>query len=218
MWPVPHPHPLQPYLSEVEHRFDWAPGLLEIARQAGIEHGVEVGTSIPYIATLDQLVTARPSGKLGLFCFSSKPISSPNQDVSWRVKERLELERRYSDAVAERYIVISSSLLPTRMVGQLEWAIDCSTLDFQPELRSHSQKFADLVSAAPSLPVATAVHDAARRVGLSTQEGWLLFRHCAWHQYIDVDIFSPLLTSLPVRSGGRARRSALRVELFGGDW
>jgi hypothetical protein len=96
IWPIPHPHPLEgtPGIPQAQAR--WSRGLLALAREAGIEHGFEFGTRLPYVATLDLLATVPlPKGNV-LAIFSSKPIEEPNTDVQLRTLERLELERRYS--------------------------------------------------------------------------------------------------------------------------
>jgi hypothetical protein len=53
LWPESHPHPQSGLHTSTEKRLDPSPGLLEIARDAGIEHGVFPGTRIPYVATND---------------------------------------------------------------------------------------------------------------------------------------------------------------------
>jgi hypothetical protein len=53
LWPLPHPHPLDGVQETADVVRPWAPGLLDIAREANIDHGHEIGTHLPYVASLD---------------------------------------------------------------------------------------------------------------------------------------------------------------------
>lgn len=105
LWPIAHPHPLQGAEGAESKTLPWGRGLLEIASEAGINHGIEVGTDIPYIATIDLLVTLRTLRGLTLVGISCKPFSSPNGVIRLRTLERLELERRYFQEADARYLV-----------------------------------------------------------------------------------------------------------------
>ncbi|HRE16189.1 MAG TPA: TnsA endonuclease N-terminal domain-containing protein, partial [Rhodocyclaceae bacterium] len=100
IWPFFHPHPLHgaPEADGLAYRF--TQGLLSIAQAAGIDHGEEIGSGLPYVATLDFLITI--PGKQGprLAIFSSKPVSEGDDMPKWRMLERLELERRYAEEIS----------------------------------------------------------------------------------------------------------------------
>jgi hypothetical protein len=218
LWPVPHPHPLEgmPGMPPVATR--WSRGLLEIARDAGIEHGFEFGTRLPYIATIDLLATVPLQGRVALATFSSKPIKEPNDDVKRRTLERLELERRYSTDIAARYFVSSSALIPLLTAGQLEWWLDASTLHCAPHLLPHQERFAEHFNRYLEHPINEAVRAVANLMSIALGDAWLLFRHCGWTQAIDIDPSLPVLTSRPPQPGGRALRDTLRRSLFGDTW
>ncbi len=56
LWPMPHPHPLQDGVVRWDSKR--VRGLIEIAAEAGIRHGIEPGSSdVPYIATMDIMAT-----------------------------------------------------------------------------------------------------------------------------------------------------------------
>ena len=76
LWPIAHPHPLSGAEGSESMNFPWVRGLLDIAGEAGIDHGVEVGTDIPYTATIDLLATLRTRTGLKLIGISCKPYSS----------------------------------------------------------------------------------------------------------------------------------------------
>lgn len=217
IWPIPHPHPLETSNSTHANR-PWARGLLTISKEANIKHGSEFGTRLPYIASLDLLATVQLRTHRMLAVFSSKPISEPTMEVKWRTLERLELERRYTAEIDGRYFVSSSALVPQLTAGQLEWWLDASTLACAPELLAYAERFAIQLNDRLDLSIRENVARAAHTLSIPLESAWFLFRHCAWTQAIDIDPSIRVLTSYPVRAGGRAMRDALRRRLFGETW
>lgn len=191
---------------------------MSIAQEAGIDHGYEIGTRQPYVATLDIVVTVPAGDGLKLAIFSSKPITDQDAEVKWRTRERLELERRYSAEISGDYHVSSSALVPILMAGQLEWWLDCASLAPMPTLIPLAEPFARMVMARPDLSIVEAVADAGNVLKIDLDKAWLLFRHCAWTQAVDIDPSQRILTSYPIRPGGRALRRSLQQTLFGGAW
>lgn len=218
LWPAPHPHPLygSPLLGKTS--LPWSRGLLAIASDSGIPHGFEVGTRVPYVASLDLLATVRRPGRTSLAAFSSKPIDSVDAAVAWRTRERLEMERRYAEEIGASYFVSHSALVPLLTAGQLEAWIDASTLHCAPHLSRFVPEFAERLGANTALPINEAVILAADELVLSLDEAWFLFRHCCWNQAIDIDPATRVLTSRPVVTGGRKLRDRLREQLLGGTW
>jgi hypothetical protein len=218
IWPIAHPHPLENHSDSRTGTRPWSKGLVSIAKEAGIKHGTEYGTRVPYIASLDLVATTdHPTGS-ALTIFSSKPIDTPDDKIKWRTRERLELERRYSAEIGARYYVSSSALISLLMAGQLENWLDASTMESAPHLRSIAAQFAAVVQDHKQHSVVEAVNRAATVCSLQMDEAWFLFRHCAWTQAIDIDPTVRILNSHPVRAGGRALRATLRHRLFGEHW
>jgi hypothetical protein len=52
LWPVPHPHPLDGIANGSSLQLPWSRGLLAIASDANIDHGVEFGTTLASISSL----------------------------------------------------------------------------------------------------------------------------------------------------------------------
>lgn len=215
LWPIAHPHPLQGAEGAESTKHQWVRGLMDIASEAGIDHGVEVGTNIPYIATIDLLATLRTHTGPKLIGISCKPYSSSDAVIRPRSLERLELERRYFEEIEARYLVVNSALVSNSMAGQLELWMESSVLNESPNLHLHSSRFAAFIEEHPQLSIADAVVKAAQVVGIDEADAWQLFRYCAWYQLIDVDPTKPLLTSHPIPRGGRALRAKLRAAIFG---
>jgi hypothetical protein len=218
LWPAPHPHPLYGSPLQSNAPLTWAKGLLTIAEEAGIAHGVELGTRVPYVASLDLLATVALPTRIALAAFSSKPIPNAGSAVSWRTRERLELERRYAEDVGSSYFVSHSALIPCLTAGQLETWIDASTLHCAARLAEHVGHFAELLNCNIAAPINEAVADAADALMLPLDDGWFLFRHCCWTQAIDIDPSKRILTSRPVVKGGHRLRDRLREQLFGETW
>lgn len=122
VWPFPHSHPLAGAATAEQYETVVAPGLLEIAEDAGIDHGVYVGTGIPYVATLDVVATVlREHVPPRLVVFSCKPYEAvANACPTSRILERLELERRYCRAISARYHIAHDLALPRQLFANLE--------------------------------------------------------------------------------------------------
>jgi hypothetical protein len=218
LWPIAHPHPLDGTPGVAPVTRPWSRGLLDIAREAGINHGYEIGTGVPYVASLDLLATVPLPGGCALAGFSSKPITEPDDEVKWRTLERLELERRYMADIGGIYFVSSSAIVPKRTAGYLETWLDASTLHCASHLIAYADLFAQHINAYLALPISEVVTKAAQVLRLTTDDAWLLFRHCAWNQSVDIDPSRRILTSHPVQGGGRAMRDDLRRRFFGETW
>jgi hypothetical protein len=211
IWPTAHPHPLDS--NESSGARPWSRGLLAIADEAGIDHGCEIGSRQPYVATIDIAATIEIDRQEKLLMLSSKPITNPDDHVKWRTLERLELERRYAGEIGAAYLVSTSALIPTFMAGYLEWWMDAACLP-DSALVARAPDFSDIVMAHSSETVSDAVQAAASRLRLDPDSAWLLFQHCCWTQAIDIDPTEPLLVSYPIKKGGRALRTALQKEIF----
>jgi hypothetical protein len=213
IWPMPHPHPLDGAIGAPSN-LPWSQGLLDIASAAGIDHGYEVGSRIPYVATIDLLATVRSAGRLNVVAFSSKPISNSSAFLGWRTHERLELERRYANALPCPYFVTSSSLVPATMAANLEsWMAD-AILDRPDNLLHKVELFSSQISLHGNLAARDAIGRAGVACGISHDDAWRLYRHCAWHQIIDVDPTCRFLTSYPLPQGGQVIQRELADKLL----
>jgi len=216
IWPISHPHPLFGAPGAESMHLGHSPGLLQIAKEAGIAHGVYPGTRIPYVATYDFLLTVRDNDVLKLIALSCKPIDDPNNEIKWRTLERLELERRYAAHNHIRYVVVSSRLVPILMAAHLEWCVDSATLAEAPHLKAVAPLFATEFASTPDLSIADAVLRSSTVCKLEQHDGWTVFRHCLWTQAIDLDLSQAILTTYPAVRGGRRLRQQLKKTLIGG--
>lgn len=218
LWPMPHPNPLEEAIGAENMEFSWSRGLLQIASEAGINHGVEFGTIIPYVATIDLLAMVFFDDGPRLIGISSKPIEYPDEEVKLRTLERLELERRYFNDIDAGYFVTSAAIVPGLMASQLEWWMDASILNQSPDLIPLIDCFADRVNQYKDQSISEVVTETSQYLSISLDAAWTLFKHCAWTQKIDIDPSIRVVTSHPIKPGGVELRKTLRQKFFGRDW
>ena len=213
MWPFDHPHP-DADLGTTDLQTRYVPGLLEIAREAGIEHGHYVGSTVPYIGTIDLVHTIRVRGRRMLLGISCKPAEVILDHE--RSRERLELDRRYCAAVGAHHVVEHGHAFDARLLKQLR--------DYKPltsQIRAHrgTSRLADFAGtfdgAADSMPVSDAAKAAATKVGLDAAEGFLFLRLCIWLHLIDIDLTQPLQMGWPIRRGAQRVLGALYQRYLG---
>lgn len=214
IWPTAHPHPLEG-AELAPSNLKPSRGLLAIASESGINHEKEIGTKIPYIATIDFAATVVIDGIARLFLFALKPIAHRDQAVEWKTAGRLELERRYSEEIEATYKVIYSGIVSDELAANLDkWAVH-SDLSEHPHLRASIQRFNDAMNVNHGLSIRESIAKAADDCGLEPSDAWVLHNYCAWHQIIDIDPRKELLHSYPAPQGGRAFRQKLREQFFG---
>jgi hypothetical protein len=218
LWPMSHAHPLADLPHMRSTRLPHMPGLLDIAREAGIAHGVEIGSKgVPYVATLDLAVTLPGSQTPKLAGLSLKPhddvrVAEPTD----RMLERLEMERRYLVIAKANHAITDRSLLGTYTGGNLETFSSAARLP-RP-LASHSlvEDFCgQLLARASNTTICEAITSVGTRMKLAPIDANLLWRHGVWIHAIDLDITHQLRLGEPLALGGYAIATAISQELFG---
>lgn len=218
MWPFEHPHPGErPGSTRVQPTM--VPGLLDIARDAGVEHGYFVGSKVPYIGTLDHMHTLSPIGAWGcLLGISCKPLSRMLQSL--RSQERLELDRRYCVAIGAHHVIehgqdFNEPFFKT-LLKQLR--------DYKPltsEIRRHrgTQQLKDFAGRfellAQGRSLGDAIREAGGQIGLAAEQSYLFFRLSAWMHLVDVDLTQPLQMGRPIRRGSARVLDVLRQRYLG---
>ncbi|WP_156374561.1 TnsA endonuclease N-terminal domain-containing protein [Pseudorhodoferax sp. Leaf274] len=125
-WPWASFGPLYGYHEDLPGDLPWASGTLALCKQAGIDHGVFVGTSIPYIWTFDLVLTLAwlPPRSVRGAIVSVKPLSSElytgDIDPIARGPEKLEVERLYAQEIDFTYFVSDRTAFPGHLLGQLD--------------------------------------------------------------------------------------------------
>lgn len=217
LWPWHHPHPLEGVLPGQTGVLPTSVGLVEIAKDAGIDHGRFVGSNVPYCATTDVVATVQGQDGLRLAAIAVKAKKALLEaEPADRALERLELERRYHKALGDHFEVATEELVPETFGGQLVWFSSAARLspglDDPLRVLEFSLAFED---AAPRGTIESAINDVSIRMGLSSSDGNLLFRHCAWTRLIDIDLSYDVEMTYPPRRGSAHLVSVLRQKLFG---
>lgn len=219
LWPMEHMHPLAGAQGAEKLQLRQCRGLLEIARDAGIPHGVLPGTNIPYIATIDLMVTVNTiSGSSpALVALSAKPVRTPRDiNPASRVVERLELERRYCNEAGISYRIVHPEVLNRTLANHLAFLSYAATLPPNFTCPNRLEEFASLVEErAEGHGLWRATTEAAKKHDIEQSNIALLLHHCVWRGLIDVDLSKPLLMSYPPERGATQLRKRLRRELLG---
>lgn len=207
-WPQPHEHPAGGYHPEIDQSLGEVPGLLGIARKAGIDHGVYPGTKIPFVATIDFTLGVGAWHENRLVHWSCKPRelldSAPNRA---RMHERITLERLYSTAVGAHHAVIDGTQFSKRLIENLDWLrpvrselVELTAGAMLKDFASTFMEFADHES------IHRSKCKAAELFGLEPRVADSHFRTAAWLGLIDIDLSAPILMSRQLtRDGGRTR-------------
>lgn len=218
LWPVAHPHPLNDLflmsgLVRPQHR-----GLLDIAREAGIEHGSEVGfPDVPYVATLDLAVTLAVGQAVRLVGVSLKPLGDVLEaEPLDRMLERLELERRYFAESGDRYVIADQSLLGRYTGGNLETFSAAQQLPAHLSCLTLVNDFsAHLVEVAKQATISEAINHVGGEMRLASFDANLLWRHAVWTRRVGVDITKPIELGRPLVCDNGIMAHALATALFG---
>ena len=216
-WPEPHPHPRTGRCWESNHSTLFAPGLLEIAKEAGIKHGVFPGTRIPFVATIDFTLAVGPIQNSRLVHWSCKPRElldrAPNRN---RIRERIQLEMLYSRAVGASHIIIDGTDFTQRLIGNLDWFMPLRSQNKDLDSRDRIEEFSHWFLCVADDSVTNAKHYAAKKMQLDYNEVEKLFRASAWKGYINIDFFEPVIMSRPLSLDTKKRKQQLSIKLLGG--
>ena len=219
LWPDDHNHPDWGSPNQLEGTPQFVPGLMSIAREAGIKHGTFPGTQIPYVASADLLVQPPADRLASLTLIPVKPqseIEKPGRK-GMRVLERLELQRRYANAVGARYVEFTDCTCTPLLGSQLNWFMplhsELKALRDSNELHIFAERFNALCGDLPISACTRTVRQAMgiKRVGFSH----LLFRVAAWTGLINLDFRKPILMRSLIRLDPNGYKASLADHFFG---
>lgn len=209
MWPYEHPHPAR-HLDQGKPNTQ---GLIDIAKHLGIDHGCFVGTTVPYIGSIDLMLsgTVRQKALAGISC---KPGAITAKSV--RAQERIELDRAYCRAIGAHHHHETGESINPKFVENLRWL---RPLASELRLYSESRQLADYVASfnnyALERPIRDAVVEAAREASVVDRDPFRLWRLGIWLQSIDIDLTVPVETTKMIRRANRDYLQILRATFFG---
>jgi len=223
LWPWRHHHPEFGRNFADDASLPRSVGMQAICTEAGIRHGVFIGTDIPYIWTIDLCLTlpwiASPQRRSTLV--SIKPLQADRYlhiDPLDRGPEKLEAERRYALQLGVHYTVGDASLYPSELFAQLESMVDAAYLPPKHPLQAVLKEFLETRPDRISQESLTeTLHRLQRDWGVSLNHATFLLDHMLWNQMIDCDLSRPIRRSQPPVPGGRALKTALRNAFAGGE-
>ncbi len=222
IWPWEHPHSLVGLVSDLDPYLPRSEGMLSICKDMGIDHGVFIGTGIPYIWTMDfSLVLRTPNDEYRCGFVSVKPIKEDrfhNPEPSDRVLEKLEAERRYALALGVPYRVTGASEFPGELLTQLEWLRGAAVLPHGDQRNKFLQEFLDrFVAEAQTCPPEEWIRWLQVDLGASGEQALSLCHHIIWHQYVDFDLTKVINFSYVPQPGGRALKHYIQEYFLGGE-
>lgn len=220
MWPWRHRHPLDG--MDTTSNWDWphSRGLLDLCRAHGIDHGVWIGTKIPYIWTIDLALTVLKQDGTRPDCvfISVKPLNASyvaELDPLSRVAEKFEIERLYSKEMNIRHFIGDQTLFPGPLIPNLECLKGCATLSNQPFLKEKRrlfiEKYSDELVDRPPLEWVNLIE---QEFGCSFDHADRIVKNCLWTQVIDSDLSRKKLNMSEVpRPGGYKLRKKIIEKL-----
>lgn len=220
LWPWPHRQPLE-QIDPYAEGMDKHPGMIALAREAGIKLGRYPGLDVPVVLSLDLVATVPPTiGAHRLVGYSCKPqalfLAAASES---RLRERLELDRRYCVAAGFPHHLVHPEQLSQTLAVQLHWLAPIMPKD---ELESfiadeaYQSYLLRLERMVHELPAHQASCSAAEAIGWSEQRGHQALQIAMWHQHVDVDLSQPVSLTRVLKTGGVALRQQMREQWFGG--
>jgi len=221
-WSWPHPHPLYGLHPDYQSKQTWSRGMLAICTDMGIDHGLFPGTQIPYIWTLDFVLTFwMENQKPVCSIVSVKPVFAErfiNPDVLDRSLSKLEAEKRYARELVINYVIAGHELFPEKLITQLALYRSAAALPEKDCRYYILQRFLDKFSGvAYQHPVSEWVNWMQTDFHTTYAQALFVAHHCLWHQYIDADLTKHIDYKRVLAPGGRKIREKLRKALIGGD-
>lgn len=202
LWPFPHPHPLFGRAEVEQMRLPSSRGTLEIARDLGIDHGRIVGSSIPYVATTDMMITVFHNDIPQAVAIAVKPadIVQGKDEIKQRTKERLALEMAYANELGIRWLLLSNHEVSENLRGNLELAFSASVLpdSFSDGLiESYCGAITEHLQAGQ--PVGEACLATSLKLNLDDTQSLALFNHGLWWRQVPIDLRHPIIMSRPAK-------------------
>ncbi len=215
-WPWDHPHPGRGRHPDLDKNFQVAPGLLEIAKSAGIKHGVYPGTNVPFVATIDFTLSIGSWANSTFVHWSCKPWKILSDSASrGRILERIEMERLYSEAIGARHVVVDGRLFSAQLIGQLDWFRPLRSEMLNPAIVGPMRAFSEHFMSVAEDSLTAAKQFAAQKTGTPEHLVDVIFRTAAWLGHIDLDFSRPIVMSRPLKRDYRGFKSSLSAALLG---
>jgi hypothetical protein len=209
LWPTEHQHPI-----EIDPKSRTV-GLMDIARDAGIEHGNFVGSDVPYIASVDMMATIQWKGKTHHLGVSCKPKEILMGSI--RAQERATLDEIYCRTVGAMHLREGGSQFNPTLIKNLQayqpaqhevlkWASTGQLQDFCNHLNLSYD----------GQPLHAAITQTGKVVRIGEPLASTLWRVGIWVHLIDIDMGQRISMLKPIKRG-KERCLGLLAAHFLGD-
>ena len=152
----------------------------DIAQNAGIRYPRDHISGFPYILTCDFMITT----ECGI---RARTIKNASYLKNKRTLEKLEIERRYWDALDIDWRIVTEHGIDFQKAKRIEWLYTAAKLPEHLADRRYWEAMLDQVEI-------TSIHQAAswfdERFGHPAGSGLCLIKHLVWHKYISLEIDS----------------------------
>lgn len=210
-WPWPHDHPMVglPGVGTMPR----LRGLAAIARDARIKLGTYPGTNLPYVATMDVLSTWHTVHRsFVLVAFDCKPEGIRQAPPGARVRERVELHRRYCIEAEIKHNLVHAEKLPRHLLTNLDALYSLLGPGELDNLRQSSdyRRIVDSMHERAYDNAAFAIlQRSAAKAGVTPARAQVIMNAALWTQDLDHDLTEPLELWCPLQRGGRAMKHFL---------
>ena len=160
------------------------PDAIEIADSCGIRYPYDNVSGFPYVLTTDFLITANDR-------YMARAIKPKSELRRSRVKEKLEIERRYWLKRDIEWKIITEDEIPCTKIRNIEWL--CCGSEFKELVsdgdlaRSCEEMFMEMY-VHEKCPVITIIHHVELFYGLSEGTGMALFKQLVRSKSIELDL------------------------------
>lgn len=182
-------------------------GTVALAKSLGIRHPRYPRSKSYFVLTTDFLVTEiDANGRPSLTAFSYRPsekfrVSAERSPKKIRrMRELLELERRYWTMLGVRWHLITDESFPPALVENLVWAFPSRNLERAESKRLQSMYlsfFQVATKARWDLPLRDCLATVADTIGCTAHDAVSLFGHAIWERDFGLDLSQRIL--LPQR-------------------
>lgn len=193
-----------------------APGLVESARDLGIDPGVYPGTDLTFVLTTDLVLLVADEGTSKLVYWPVKPKAELTGPKNARRRERIALEERRAADVGAFFHLMTDETITEQLTKNLSAFTPHSSTLARLKGTDELHRFAECFDQCRSATLRDARAAAGSACGANQpQEQSRLFMVALHQGLIDVNLSEPLYPQLPVPWGGLARRKVMRRVLMG---
>src|SRR5215213_2821812 len=169
---------------------------LEIAREIGVRHPTDPRTKHPVVMTTDLFITVRRGLNITYFPITVKY----RKDVrKWRVREKLEIERRYWERRNHKLKIADETLASPDFVRNMLWLHARYRLDdLYPLIAAEVDQITAVLTHMvlnEDMPLWKVARNCDRVMGLEASTGLAVARHLLANQYWKVDMRVRIFTT-----------------------